>query len=229
MHGSSESNPVKVDRLSQLPNEILQTIFDQSLDHTAATLSKRLAPLVDKVCYRQVELCRLRSVSLLVATLRARPSLASLIRKLVLSHPTWSEGRPGALPNAHKQLALLLSLLPSLLAAFGEDVHLDVLRIVSSFPHVEQLQIMNWDACPDPGLPVELRFPSVVSLSISGFRASDAITSTLIDACPSLNHLTLILEEPGIELEGADCFDNILNAIPQSFTSLTSLHLVTVG
>ncbi|GAA5957002.1 hypothetical protein JCM3765_006668 [Sporobolomyces pararoseus] len=99
----------------------------------------------------------------------------------------------------------------------------DVARTIAALPTLESLEVTGWNFYEQSELSLADKFQNVKTLAMSGGGVAESEASVLINNCPHLEELSLILD---ILSEDVDSdFDEVLSSIEVSSASLTSLTL----
>lgn len=116
----------------------------------------------------------------------------------------------------------------SLPLTYGEnlDVSFQVLSWIANIPTIEDVSLTHWHFYKESDEPVEWSMSHVEKLSVSGFGAAGPEVSTFINACTSLDSLTLWVTD-GLT-DNDPSFEDLLPLLRPISSSLTSLSLTSI-
>ena len=194
----------QMDRLSLLPNELLDDIFDLAHSPTQpliGALSKRLLPSFQRNFYRDIVVSSYEQLGQLFGTCQTRPDLAPLVFALRLEIPTSKDAEGDSVetkdPNFPSNDAIV--------GLLSQLVHLHKLRIRGSsrivtlllappdnrkFPFCSKLRVLqlaaSFDSHPDPFqfilLSTLYQYKSLVTLTLDICRYHSSIEPGVVDA-----------------------------------------------
>ncbi|GAA5915541.1 uncharacterized protein JCM6883_000285 [Sporobolomyces salmoneus] len=251
------------DHFSLLPNEIIEEIFEYVADYSqwpgGALISKRSSPLYQRTLYTNIQVANLESLSRLLRTLRARPSLGTRAKyislmtdctpppaqkqeleihqvlRLIDSLPNLRDfcsfwyipALPFTFPISQTIRSITLTVAPDDSVGLGKVSLSDIAMWIRCVPAVAEVELYQWNfVSSDPDDWLYGTLDDVTSLQLSGIGVTEEETADLINACPSLQHLSLFLE-PYIPLHVPPAFDTVLDWISSCYGSLTSLRLAS--
>jgi len=220
------SLPPQIDRLSLLPNELLDHIFDlaYSIDTpSTGALSKRLLPFHITGIYRRIHLAKGHNIDQLIRTIHKSEKLGQLVQSLQLRRvsgtPVTTSGnfeiggflylltRLDSLDLSDDEHGWLYKItsyescgyLPRLRHIISApDYHsLFPLLAFTAFPALRSLSVIDYEV--DAG-PHDTQYQSplqfLTHLDICGLYADDLSIASFCVLCPSLTHLTLRCKSP---------------------------------
>ena len=197
----SASLPPQIDRLSLLPNELLDHIFDlaYSIDTpSTGALSKHLLPFHITGIYRRIRLSKVSSFAKLVKEIINRPALAINIRALELI--PIDDSTTSRLAVTVRDFAYFLRCL----------TQVQTLSISKGYPELSDILNRNSSLLGDSDLPALLRLSAPVPIGYSE------------DPIVSLVHFTTLRS---LTLTGYNNFDLL---VPHKSTPLTRLSCLTI-
>ncbi|GAA5981612.1 hypothetical protein JCM5350_008049 [Sporobolomyces pararoseus] len=107
---------------------------------------------------------------------------------------------------------------------FGSIELADVARSIAALSTIEWLEITGWNIYEESGPPLTDEFRNVKTLTIIGGGVAESKASFLINNCPRLEELSLLLDPLSEDIDSD--FDDVLSSVDASCcASLTSLTL----
>ncbi|GAA5901577.1 uncharacterized protein JCM6883_000262 [Sporobolomyces salmoneus] len=165
----------RIDHLSTLPHELLETIFRLASDKEpcGGPLSKRLFAFWERELYRKFDNFwqGYRSFPRFVAKVQHSPRLCELVESLKIITTDGPEQEEEEISSLYlKPLETLLPLLPTLRTLhFGINGHFDTLvKAVRGGLALRNLRSLNLYRSTNPSLDILADFPSLESLSLDG-------------------------------------------------------------
>jgi len=216
----------QIDRLSLLPNELLDHIFDLAysiITPSTGALSKRLLPFHITGLYRRIYLTKRESISMLIDRIKNLPDLGELVLHLLLSKASGDKVPPfetveidqffsrlvrlESLDLDHDPYGVLRALVASmsssklprlrhLTSSVSSDFEHPLLDF-TAFPTLQSLTVIDYNSEDGAYDTATLpHLPLLTHLTVAGLYADDLSIASFCNLCPSLTHLTLECGSP---------------------------------
>ncbi|GAA5962618.1 hypothetical protein JCM3765_006860 [Sporobolomyces pararoseus] len=233
-----ESTPPRIDRLSKLPNELLDEIFQYTYDAhpPRSPLSKRLLPFFEKHRYHRVVFLRngYRQLYSFLDSIACQPQRVKYVISLDVRalNPSFNQveflllnlpclihlGVPSETMKDRVRSKQLFSTLPNIKSVTTEPTEnnvgfvdaLDNFAFLSVLPSLNELQIINWSFGANPVFIEETNFSlsHVRTLRIESVIVEEPPVVGIVNSCPALRHLELVATHYQA-LDFTDCLSTI--------------------